>query len=172
MRNTELADLAHEIRAFIHISTKLISRDMDERLAQHWPGMSGPQYGVLRIVACQPTTIKELSDRMLLAPSTLVPIIDRLEGEGLLVRGKDPDDRRRTPLELTDKARQHLEQVPAFDGHDALSQALQHMSTDDSHKLSQLLQQLVTELAHDPAIIQHVQSFSPRAIKNRAALPR
>ena len=60
----------------------------------------------LRLLQHTPFTLRELSDRMLVTPSTLVPVIDKLESEGLLVRGKDPDDRRRTPLELTERARE------------------------------------------------------------------
>jgi DNA-binding MarR family transcriptional regulator len=168
MKQHELAVLAHEVSAYIFISAKLMARDIDERLAQHWQGMSAPHFGVLRILACHSLTIKELSERMLLAPSTLVPIVDRLENAGLLVRGRDPDDRRRTPLELTDDARQHLERMAFFDGQDALNMALRQMSADDSRRLRDLLQQLVTDLAHDPEIVRHVQSFAPRAMKPHA----
>lgn len=163
MMSVDYVRLAYNIRAFAGISTKLMAQDMEARLADHWPGISVPQYGVLRILDCHPSTIKELSDRMMLAPSTLVPIIDRLEGEGLVVRGKDPEDRRRTPLLLTDHAREMLAQVPAVDAQDSLCRALHTLGPEKSEHLNHLLQMLVSELAPDHDIVQHVLATSAQA---------
>lgn len=50
-------------------------------------------------------SLKELSDRTALAPTTLTGMVDRMEDAGLLCRIPDKNDRRRTLLTLTDKAR-------------------------------------------------------------------
>ena len=162
MRIAEFAVLAHQVRSLITISAKLMAHQLEHHLAEHWPGMSGPQYGVLRSLECNPSTISELSERMLLAPSTLVPIIDRLESESLVVRGKDPEDRRRTPLMLTDHARQMLVQVPTDDAQNNLGQALQTMGVEKSQQLSLLLQELVANLANDHTIVERVMTMSTR----------
>jgi hypothetical protein len=105
---------------------------------------------------------------MMLAPSTLVPIIDRLESDGLLVRGKDPDDRRRTPLVLTQQARDMLASVPEMGPRDQLCHALQALGPERSRQLSLLLQALVNEMPHGHDIVRHVLAMSPR-ITQRAA---
>jgi len=90
--------LAIEIRILLSIIGKLNLRAMEQRVNESLPGMSLLQYGLLRILASEPCTLSELSNRMMLTPSTLVPAVDKLEREGYVVRGKDPSDRRRTPL--------------------------------------------------------------------------
>ncbi len=50
-------------------------------------------------------SLKVLSDRTGLAPTTLTSMIDRMEASGLVRRTLDGRDRRKTLLALTDKAR-------------------------------------------------------------------
>ncbi len=50
-------------------------------------------------------SLKVLSDRTGLAPTTLTSMIDRMEASGLVCRTLDGRDRRKTLLALTDKAR-------------------------------------------------------------------
>lgn len=50
-------------------------------------------------------SLKVLSDRTGLAPTTLTSMIDRMEASGLVCRTLDSRDRRKTLLALTDKAR-------------------------------------------------------------------
>jgi DNA-binding MarR family transcriptional regulator len=169
MRTAEYAALAFEIRSLTGVSTKLIGQSMEERINRHWPGISPPQYGAMRILEHHALTIKELSELMMLAPSTLVPIIDRLESEQLVVRGKDPDDRRRTPLELTARARLLLATVPPVDPDDRLSQAIAAMGLEHSRQLSQLLQRLVSELAGDDQVVQHILTMAARASERAKA---
>jgi DNA-binding MarR family transcriptional regulator len=52
---------------------------------------------------------------MNLDPSTLVPMIDALVVRGLILRGQDPDDRRRIPLILTDEGAKIIRQAEPFD---------------------------------------------------------
>jgi DNA-binding MarR family transcriptional regulator len=48
-----------------------------------------------------PSSQQALAQSLRLHPSNLVRLLDELEGEGLVVRGRDPGDRRRYLLELT-----------------------------------------------------------------------
>ncbi len=162
MTDAEYAALAFEIRSFAGIGVKLMIHDLDQRLAEHLPGISGPQYGVMHILNCNPSTIRELSDHMMLAPSTLVPIVDRLESEGMVVRGRDPDDRRRTPLMLTEHARHLLSQVPPVDANDRLCKAMNVLGADKSRQLSQMLQELIALLAPELNIPAHILAVSAR----------
>jgi MarR family transcriptional regulator for hemolysin len=49
-------------------------------------------------------TQKAIADRLGLEGPTLIPIIDKMEQEGLLVRKVDPDDRRNNRVYRTEKA--------------------------------------------------------------------
>jgi len=53
----------------------------------------------------------ELSRRMGIASTTAVPALDSMEKRGLLKRNRDPDDRRRYCVSLTDDGRRLVEQL-------------------------------------------------------------
>jgi len=82
-----------------HLSSvvlKLSRRDTEQRLNRENINISLPALAVLRLVrndVC--TTINDLSRKMMIAPPTLVPMIDGLEKKKLLTRGTDAKDRRR-----------------------------------------------------------------------------
>jgi DNA-binding MarR family transcriptional regulator len=69
-------------------------------------GVTGPQRLVIKIVATVPKiSAGRLAQILHLHPSTLTPILVRLEGRGLLVRTADPRDRRRVTVRLTAQGR-------------------------------------------------------------------
>lgn len=51
-------------------------------------------------------TLKDLSDKTGLAPTTLTSMVDRMEQGGMIIRCADKSDRRKTILRLTDKAKE------------------------------------------------------------------
>jgi MarR family transcriptional regulator, organic hydroperoxide resistance regulator len=53
----------------------------------------------------------ELSKRMGIASTTAVPALDSMEKRGLLKRNRDPDDRRRYCVSLTDDGRRLVDQL-------------------------------------------------------------
>lgn len=161
MKETDFTGLAFEIRWFALFSVKLASRDIEARLAALRPGLSSPQFIVLTLLACRPLTLKGLADCMMLTPSSLVPIIDRLESEGLVVRGQDPDDRRRRPLTLTEDARRLLARAPEIDPNDRDCRALQTMGAAKGRQLSRLLREFISEMAGDDRVVEHILSRSP-----------
>jgi DNA-binding MarR family transcriptional regulator len=67
-------------------------------------GVTGPQRLVIRIVGRFPNiSAGRLAEVLHLHPSTLTPVLVRLEGRRLLVRTPDPRDRRRVTVRLTAK---------------------------------------------------------------------
>jgi DNA-binding MarR family transcriptional regulator len=69
-------------------------------------GVTGPQRLVIRIVGRFPNiSAGRLAEVLHLHPSTLTPVLVRLEGRRLLVRTADPRDRRRVTVRLTAKGR-------------------------------------------------------------------
>jgi len=69
-------------------------------------GVTGPQRLVLRIVGRFPgLSAGDLAHIVELHPSTITGILQRLEGRGLLLRERDPEDNRRVRLRLKARAR-------------------------------------------------------------------
>lgn len=67
-------------------------------------------YGTLEVIAAtEPASQKQVSDIVMLHPSDMVAMIDHLERHGLVRRERDPSDRRRYRLTLTDHGRSTLE---------------------------------------------------------------
>lgn len=139
-------NLAVEIRVINSIITKLTMRDFEQRVAETLPGVSLLQFGVLRLLAREQMTLSDLSAKMMLTPSTLVPAVDKLERQNLVVRGKDPNDRRRTPLELTDEARAALALIPPAHPHDAIVQAITLLGEPKALQLHKLLREVLHNL--------------------------
>ena len=73
------------------------------RAAERETSLTGPQLWALKILAgAAPLRVTELARRMYLRPATVVGILDRLEGKGLVARNRCKEDRRAVDLELTD----------------------------------------------------------------------
>lgn len=143
------AGRAEEIRTLIALISKCMMRDLDRRLEASGTGVSGPQFGVMRLLSQESATISELSSRLMLTPATLVPVVDTLERKGLVQRGTDPRDRRRIPLVLTDAGAQAVARVAEVSETDSLTQALIALGAEKAQHLQMLLRELVTHLAAD-----------------------
>ncbi|PLR25609.1 MarR family transcriptional regulator [Caulobacter zeae] len=66
-------------------------------------GLTYPQYlAMLVLWEHSPRTVGEMGQALDLESSTLTPLLKRLEGAGLIVRSRDPDDERRVIISLTD----------------------------------------------------------------------
>ena len=72
-------------------------------------GISAPQFGTLLLIEANPDISQSaIAQALRFDRSTLVQIIDRLEGRGLVVRNVSPTDRRSHALRLTDKGAEEL----------------------------------------------------------------
>jgi DNA-binding MarR family transcriptional regulator len=71
-------------------------------------GITGPQRLVIRLVGRYPgITPGELAQVLLVHPSTLTGVLERLHRRGIITRRRDPGDRRRIFLGLTAKGRRY-----------------------------------------------------------------
>jgi DNA-binding MarR family transcriptional regulator len=123
--STALAEtkaLATELTVLMAIVSRVSRVDLERHLPQEIG--SAVQYGVLRMLRSHPCTLTELSRMLALEPASLTPVIDALERHGLVQRGRDPSDRRRTPLTITVKAEGILDAFGEFDGQYSLTRAL------------------------------------------------
>ena len=154
-------DLAVEIRMLLTLVTKLTMRDLEQRLGETMPGLSLLQFGVLRLLAREQCTLTELSAKMMLTPSTLVPVVDKLERDGLVVRGKDPHDRRRTPLMVTEQASGLLIAIPASHPDDMIAKCIGEMGEHKARQLHKLLHDLLLRMSPDRDVLDDVLKHHP-----------
>lgn len=69
-------------------------------------GISGREAAVLRAIADRyPVSQGEIARAMNVDRTTMVALIDDLQGKGLVQRRPDPEDRRKNAVELTDAGR-------------------------------------------------------------------
>ena len=153
-----LSTFATEARTLVATLAKTSSQALDRRLGEIEPRISGLQYLILRALCSEQKTIADLSRIFARTPSTLVPAIDALERKALLTRGHDPSDRRRTPLYLTERGRQLLDDVPYVAESDPLVQGLQAMDKEGVERLLALLCAWVVHLPGGQELVQQVEA--------------
>ncbi|MGH2978838.1 MAG: MarR family winged helix-turn-helix transcriptional regulator [Solirubrobacterales bacterium] len=75
-------------------------------------GLRPPHFGVLTLIDAHPGSAQqELVTRSLIDPSSMVAVIDELEGMGLAERRRHPDDRRKHAVHLTPRGRRTLQRA-------------------------------------------------------------
>jgi DNA-binding MarR family transcriptional regulator len=158
MKTDELYTRANEIRILAALVTKMARRDLQGRLDSSGTGISELQYGIMRLLSYQEHTISELSCKFMLDPSTLVPAVDALERKKLARRGRDPGDRRRNPLSLTEHGAECVAHVPIMDGQDSLVKSLNAMGDEQCQRLLMLLRELVRRMAGGEDVLHQVSS--------------
>jgi DNA-binding MarR family transcriptional regulator len=104
--------------------------------------LSQPQYNVLRIVrgaGLDGLPSGEIGGRMVSRDPDITRLLDRMETRGLVVRGRDPSDRRVITVRLTDKGRKVVDALdaPIQKLH---AKQLGHLSQADLTRLNALLE--------------------------------
>ena len=97
-------DFRNSIGFLINRTTKGYIKALDSQLREK-VGVTIGQWKVIVMLADQNgLTQKEIADRLGLDGATLIPIIDKMEEEGLVVRKVDSRDRRNNRIYRTDRA--------------------------------------------------------------------
>jgi DNA-binding MarR family transcriptional regulator len=106
--------------------------------------INGRELAVLLVLADgQPASQQQAAQRLAIDRTTMVAMLDTLEGKGLVSRHPDADDRRRNVVELTDAGRDILQRaVKASD--DAERALLAPLSPQAAQQLRNSLQAIVT----------------------------
>jgi MarR family transcriptional regulator, lower aerobic nicotinate degradation pathway regulator len=96
-----------------------LRREIGEAMAgEQWAidaGFRPPCLGVMAVVAeLGPVSQREISDRLGLDASDVVGVIDILEQAGMVERRRDPDDRRRHAIVLTDHGQRAARRLKAL----------------------------------------------------------
>ncbi len=151
---------AIEIHILSAIMTKKTILAMESQGFLAETGISLPQFGVLRALYRSARTISELSRIIMVDPSTLVPVVDALERKGLAARGRDPQDRRRVPISLTQRgaeiAAKHPMSSPLAAGDNPLLKSITAMGPERAQQLLSLLREMVSFLPDGDDILQRV----------------
>ena len=155
--NTERQQ-ALEIRILTSIITKTVRQAMEQHMAEKGVSLSMLQFGILHLISHQTCTSAEMSKRMLLDPSTLVPAIDGLVQKGYIRKDRDPHDRRRYLLQLTDTAHTFMSDMHAVTDDDPLLLALQQLGPDEAELLRGLLRKVVHSLPEGETILAEIQA--------------
>jgi DNA-binding MarR family transcriptional regulator len=124
--------------------------------AERETGLTSPQLWAIKVLADgTPLKVSELARRMYLHPATVVGILDRLEGRGLVKRTRSREDRRVVEIELTDMGRELVAQSPEV-AQGLLVKGLETLDQERLVHLEEGLEQLVS--------ILDAQEFPPKLL--------
>jgi DNA-binding MarR family transcriptional regulator len=159
LKNDEIYTIAGNIRILSVVITKLARQETEQRFEQVGIDLKAVQYWALRLMGTYELTLADLSRKMRLDPSSLVPVVDTLERKGLVKREQDPRDRRCTPLKLTPAGADLLARVSLLESESALVKSLSRMEAQQRQQLLDLLSQFVMHLSDDEELIAFCQSL-------------
>jgi DNA-binding MarR family transcriptional regulator len=151
---SELHTAAVHVYMLAGMMSKFAGQDLERRLQAAGINATALQYGVMQRIQHSSATISELSSSMLLAPATLVPVVDALERKGLVRRGQNIQDRRRKELTLTPNGADLLRRLPPVADDGLVLQALEHMGSEKTRRLLTLLHELVSSVAPEPELVE------------------
>lgn len=153
MPETDFITHAIEIRSLAALLLKFFNDGINQRMQNTGESLSSMQYGVLQMLQFETLTGSTISQRLGMDPSAMVRLIDSLERKGLAARGIDPQDRRRNPIQLTEKGRNLLAAVPAISLEDPAVQAVQALGDERTRQLRDLLIKLLLRIPEGRAIL-------------------
>jgi len=104
-------DYENSLGLVVRNASKTLEKALDVELLRNY-GLSGGQWRVIGAIAVKSgISQKEVAEIISLDTSTLVPIIDRLEHNGLVRRETNPNDRRNNSIFLTEKSESILDSI-------------------------------------------------------------
>jgi DNA-binding MarR family transcriptional regulator len=131
-----------EISLLFFLLVKFLKQDLEQRLKTAGVHIGALSFGILYLLKNQEQTVGALSQKLTLAPATLVPAVNNLEKKGLIERRSNPRDRRSHRLLITPKGLKLLAGLPFSPHNDTLISQLEFLSSADQKKLHQLLKKL------------------------------
>jgi len=140
--SAEYTALAKEVRSVFMILMKHLRRDLEAKLTESGLELSPLAFGVIRLLDGPARTIKDLSDKMMLRPATLVPVVDALAKRHLIKRHQDEQDRRCHLLALTPAGQKILRLVSESAVNDLLAIQLEKIGGVSSRQLCARLKEL------------------------------
>ena len=112
-------------------------------------GLKARHYGVLTVLAGEgPHAQRNLSEKLAIDRTTMVGLVDELEGLGLVERRRDPKDRRRYDLALTDAGKRAMSEAEAVAAR-VQDAVLAPLDDADRRRLHEMLASLLRNLDED-----------------------
>ncbi|MBW2964894.1 winged helix DNA-binding protein [Candidatus Woesearchaeota archaeon] len=157
MTGKEYQKLAFKLKMLSVLAVKTVRHDIVERLKQENMEISYLAFKVIREMGRGETTLKDLSGRMMLAPASLVPVVEGLVKKELVERRTDPKDRRKSILCLTKKGEKAYSIIGSACSEDAITRSLAQLGGKDAEQLVTLFEKLVTKITGDSDITQKLE---------------
>jgi DNA-binding MarR family transcriptional regulator len=137
-------------------SVMLLAREMRRQVhelmaEEQWAvdaGFRPPCLGALDVIAHhQPVSQREISDHLGLDASDVVGVLDILEAAGMVQRRRDPHDRRRPAVELTELGETAAQRFAALRAK-ATERVLVGLDDDERRQLVELLNRAAGRFTH------------------------
>jgi DNA-binding MarR family transcriptional regulator len=106
-------------------------------------GLNAREFLVLAFATSEPLSQQDIARRLTIDPTVLVGVVDELERRRLVRRRRDPDDRRRYLLEVTDTGAELLSKAE-HTAIEATQTFLQPLDKSQRQQLGELLITLMT----------------------------
>lgn len=111
-------------------------------------GITYPQYLVMKILMEQDgVPVNVISARLMLESNTVTPLLQRLEKQGLVMRGYNCTDQRQRIISLTDKGKSMRQSIDDVSGLVATSLSEMDMSCSVAESLGRLLTEFITKIS-------------------------
>ncbi len=167
MKKISLSPIALEVKMLNLLFMKATRKDIGRQLKARGLGVNPLEFGVLNIIKHTGYALSELSKEMMLAPATLVPVVQGLEKKGLVGRGHDPHDRRRSPLHLTPQGEKILVKISLTDGKDIVVRKLKELGEKDVGELRRILRKLVGAIVGEKKLKEILDSHRFKKFHNK-----
>lgn len=147
---------AQYIRVLALLMLKIPRQKLEQRFSEEGVDLTMMQHHIMNMAQRHQLTIADMSRTMGVDPSTLVPIVDALVKKGYIERKRDPEDRRRYPLHVTDEGEKLHHHICTHLGEDPLHQALLTLNNEDVEHLARILEQVVKAMPDGEAALQEM----------------
>lgn len=136
----------HQAAEALARTAPLVSRWIERLLAGHEPPLTVAQYLALQAVGDGVAVGSELARRTAVSPAAVSQLLTTLERAGLLERQRQPDDRRRQPLNLTQHGASTLHSAQTV-LRERLAGLLTDLPPPEANALARLLERLEASLS-------------------------
>lgn len=111
MNLREKLQMDSSIGLIVKLTEKSLERALDSELKERC-GLAGSQWKIVMVLAISDgVNQRELAEMVFIDGSTLVPILDKMEKEGFLLRRQDTKDRRINRVFITPKSKKLVDVI-------------------------------------------------------------